>query len=77
MSQFAKRHYEAIAQIIQHSKRDNRSVDWLANELAFLFLTDNPRFDRERFLHACKPGSNVKAKTAHLKDHGRKERVNQ
>ena len=77
MAHFNKRHYEAIAQAIQSTKvigavkpidltrEDQWYVDFAA--LATMFDRDNSLFDKVRFLHACLPGSNVKAKTAHLK----------
>jgi hypothetical protein len=43
------------------------TIDCVAFALADLFKSDNSRFDRDRFTHACLPGSNVRAKTAHLK----------
>lgn len=57
----SKKHYEAIAKII----KDNTAVviaidagiifrDSLAYELADYFLKDNPSFDREKFIKACK-----------------------
>lgn len=46
-----------------------RQLMWddIRAELADMFKADNSAFDRDRFLFACKPGSNVRAKTAHLK----------
>jgi hypothetical protein len=73
MTHFNKRHYEAIATVLQNANRacetDNqrRGVERVRNELADMFMGDNCLFDRNRFLHATIPGSNVKAKTAHLK----------
>lgn len=76
---FNKRHYEAIALVIQDLTLSDDEHDELglieiearrqaiAGEFANLFKSDNGAFDRNRFLHACKPGSNVRAKTAHLK----------
>jgi hypothetical protein len=68
---FNKRHYEAIAQTIQsipHFAASLRTAqESTAATFADMLQHDNPRFDRSRFLHACKPGSNVKARTAHLK----------
>lgn len=74
---FNKRHYEMIATVCQEYN-DHASnlatkaqrLAWqeeLERRLADMFAADNPRFDRGRFLHACMPGSNVKARTAHLK----------
>lgn len=78
MSHFAKRHYEAIATALQniHPGSDMDTIDYdarlkmwndIRSEIATMFARDNSRFIYDRFEHACKPGSNVKAKTAHLK----------
>lgn len=49
-----KRHFEAIAQILQAARAiDPRTVQFVANDLADYFATENPRFDRARFLAAC------------------------
>lgn len=52
-----KKHYEAIAAIIlQVGGRYNDSLirkDILASVLADYFASENPRFDRARFLAAC------------------------
>lgn len=52
-----KKHYEAIARIMHYdtqgdTKAENARVN-TAQLLASYFATDNPRFDRERFLQAC------------------------
>ena len=77
MAHFNKRHYEAIATVMQeyrafaehiqngHARRTHASE--IEARLADMFRSDNGLFNRDRFLHACLPGSNVKAKTAHLK----------
>jgi len=59
---FAKRHYEAIAQvmrkaepsIVNDANRDH--VQWMemVRDLAELFERDNPRFDIIRFVKACR-----------------------
>lgn len=78
MAHFNKRHYEAIALVLQTAKNDPIMVhetgkptvshwDMLVERFADTMARDNHLFDRDRFIHACKPGSNVKAKTAHLK----------
>jgi hypothetical protein len=88
MSHFAKRHYEAIALMLQRVCPDlpmdregfyddegydhdalGRQLMWddIRAELADTFKADNSQFNRDRFLFACKPGRNVRAKTAHLK----------
>ena len=72
MAMFNKRHYEALATVIQDAERwainnDQREgVARVKGGLAVLFGLDNSSFDESRFLHACKPGSNVRARTAHL-----------
>jgi hypothetical protein len=33
------------------------------NELADMFAGDNGQFKRDRFMHACKPGANVRARS--------------
>lgn len=69
MSHFQKRHYEAIAQVIQVLACGDQSTrDYIAREFADMLQQDNPQFTRNRFLLACKPGSNVRARTAHLRD---------
>ena len=49
---FTKKHYEAIANIINHHE-DKISKYSLTRELADLFDQDNERFNREKFLVAC------------------------
>lgn len=58
---FAKRHYEAIARVMQSA----HGHDWqtIREELSDLFKSDNSQFDRERFDRACIPGNNVMART--------------
>ena len=69
MSKFAKRHYEAIALAMQDAcpaphwdanKRAQWDVD--VSRLADVFARDNGQFKRDRFIAACQPGSNVKAR---------------
>jgi hypothetical protein len=79
MSKFNKRHYEAIALVLQDtfpakendelSTFQDKFLQWNAirQELADTFKRDNSLFDDYRFKFACQPGSNVRAKTAHLK----------
>jgi hypothetical protein len=73
LPKFAKRHYEAIAQAMQEAMRyaqgyDNDlcpgGVQCAIDELADLFAKDNGQFDRERFIRACVPGANVRARTS-------------
>ena len=67
-NKFAKRHYEAIALAMQHAHvvgDPARRNQWesVRNELADLFASDNGEFKRDRFMYACEPGANVKART--------------
>jgi hypothetical protein len=68
---FAKRHYEAIALAMQDAhpgaglSQDNRAViQWseTCKDLAEVFERDNSRFDIIRFMHACVPRANVRAR---------------
>ena len=72
---FAKRHYEAIALAMQHAcpvallgRSSNadpiRRNQWesVRNELTDMFARDNGMFKRERFIGACVPGANVRAR---------------
>jgi hypothetical protein len=71
----AKRHYEAIALVIQHLTLSDDEQDELglselearrqaiAGEFADLFAGDNGEFKRDRFIRACEPGANVRART--------------
>lgn len=45
-----RKHFKAIAEII--SSQPDVSIT-LAEELASYFKSDNPNFDRDRFLTAC------------------------
>ena len=59
-----KKHYEAIAAIIASTRNNatlypsngharGETLEVTASRLADYFTTDNPRFDRARFLQAC------------------------
>jgi hypothetical protein len=67
MSKFAKRHYEATAEAMQWAVRSSTNKNetvgvWKAiGEMAGMFKSDNGAFDRERFLKACQPGTNVRS----------------
>lgn len=70
MAKFAKRHYEAIATAMQEACPDpswdaNKRAQWdvCVSRLADTFARDNGRFNRNRFIAACEPGANVKART--------------
>lgn len=66
MSHFAKRHYEAVALVLQKCKPQDgytrETVNWqhIRNELADMFARDNGQFKRDRFERACHPGANVR-----------------
>jgi tetrahydrodipicolinate N-succinyltransferase len=74
-NKFARRQYEAIAQLIQEVvlsddelneeelvevERRRRAI---ASQFADLFAGDNGQFQRERFIRACEPGANVRARS--------------
>jgi hypothetical protein len=59
---FQRRHYQAIADAIKAERDSNGAVNGfssaldshrLADRLVSLFASDNPNFDRARFLKAC------------------------
>lgn len=63
-SKYQKRHYEDVAIIIMDAwsrcdavtgqeEHSNAILSFLGGDFANLFATDNPNFDRERFLKAC------------------------
>lgn len=68
MADFARRHYEVVARIIQaqhtteHPEWDP-PIDGIRDDFIALFERDNPRFDRARFERACEPGANVRKRT--------------
>ena len=67
MAHFAKRHYEAIATAIQEARRkangSNDPIAVVVDELADTFAGDNGMFKRDRFIRACEPGANVRARS--------------
>jgi hypothetical protein len=72
-NKFAKRHYEAIALAMQDvspvrftsTDDPERRVQHAATlrALCDLFASDNGMFKRERFVRACEPGANVRARS--------------
>lgn len=60
----SRKEYEAVAQAIAHEVERNGGepngvevvLASVAGSMARWFAQDNPRFDRERFLQACKVG---------------------
>ena len=65
LSRFAKRHYEAIAEAMQEARSCDAidQHDCVLNVLADMFAADNSQFKRERFINACQPGANVRARS--------------
>jgi hypothetical protein len=72
LPKFCKRHYEAIATTMQEAhpgiglSADNRAViQWseTVKDFAEMFERDNPHFDIIRFVRACEPGANVRARS--------------
>ena len=62
LSRFAKRHYEAIART--HLRCDAiKEHECVIGMLADMFAADNSQFKRERFINACQPGANVRARS--------------
>lgn len=63
MSMFTSRHYEAIAKIIRfHISSGPLYMDEtrdLVSDIAGFFKEDNPRFNRDRFMLACKPKERI------------------
>ena len=55
-----RKHYKAIAEALRAERASLRDtyqamvVGSIAERLATVFTGDNPRFDRERFLRACR-----------------------
>lgn len=56
---FTKKHYEVIADTIRELEGDEKR-NLIAHKLADMFRTDNPRFDTERFMTACRYGADAK-----------------
>ena len=75
---FTKKHYEAIARVMQSTKvidaaepADLTRVDqWHADvhALTNLFARDRDAFDRDRFERACEPGANVRTRKVTKKE---------
>ena len=67
-TKFAKRHYECIALAMQDAcplwDAPERRNQWesVRNSLMDLFARDNGEFKRDRFMWACEPGANVRAR---------------
>jgi hypothetical protein len=61
-NQFAREHYEAIAEVMQTAHDHNWQA--ICEKLADMLKADNPGFRREWFLKACQPGNNVRARSS-------------
>ncbi len=59
----AKKLFNAVANILANRRlletwgKGRDAVDAVASDMADMFADENPRFDRERFLAACREGS--------------------
>ena len=67
LPRFSKRHYEAIALALQGARFHLRcdainQQECVLTMLADMFAADNTQFKRERFINACQPGANVRAR---------------
>ena len=56
MSRYSKKHYEDIAEIIDNISDGTNHInrETLIRCLAVMFRQDNPNFDWDRFVEACK-----------------------
>lgn len=69
MSQFEKRHYQTIAQVLQDTAPREGTAEVLEHhmsvikEFADMFGRDNGNFKRDLFVRACVPGANVRKRT--------------
>lgn len=48
-----KKHFEAIAAVLKDAKDATNGQSYIAGRLADYFASQNPRFDKARFLRAC------------------------
>ena len=69
-----KKDYERLATAFQEAYRDalllgnysgeaTHGVDFARDSVASALQQDNIRFDRDRFILACQPGANVRARS--------------
>lgn len=70
MSKFQQRHYEAIAEVLQvvgtkayDAEMSDTALTMVTDAFVHMFKQDNPQFQPHRFIVACEPGANVKART--------------
>lgn len=59
----SKKDFEAIARVIQSQPLLSEDRENLAHSFARMLAGQNPRFDYDRFLRACVPGANVRARS--------------
>lgn len=50
---FTKKHYEAIAFVLNDARQAKAKPSGVVRRLADLFQDDNPHFNRRRFVEAC------------------------
>jgi hypothetical protein len=67
---FQQRHFEALATLMQDACPaahwdPNKRAQWevIRNRMVELFQCDNHLFKADRFIGACEPGANVRAKS--------------
>ena len=60
----SKKNYESAAAMVQVVQREHgqQVAEVVRDTFAEFFGCDNGRFDRERFMTACIPGANVRAR---------------
>jgi len=68
LPRFSKRHYEALALALQDARTHLRcdainQQECVLRMLADMFAADNSQFKRQRFINACQPGANVRARS--------------
>jgi hypothetical protein len=67
MTTFQARHFQAVAIAMQKTKPEDfvALTQWevTRDALADVFALGNGKFDRDRFVHACEPGANVRARS--------------
>ena len=58
----SRKHYKAIAEILNDSCHDKASLQEVAENLSDYFVRDNPLFSTAKFMYACGLDSVVKPK---------------
>lgn len=78
MTTFQRRHYKAIAEVIQQYEADgNRVTDELIERFSKLFSDDNSNFSSDRFKAACKGNHVIQHRTRRTaaRSGGRRDRI--